>query len=207
MELQYFGANCVRIMTKKANIVFDDNLDEVGAKSVTKPEDIKLSTTPIKSGTDASLLFDKPGEYEVSDVAITGIAARAHMDEEGKQSATMFRVQVDDLRILVTGHIYPELNDEQLEAIGIIDVMVVPVGGHGYTLDGVGALKVIKKVEPKLVVPTHFADGKLMYEVPQADLADALKDLGMEITDTVPKLKIKSADLPESMQLVVLERQ
>jgi L-ascorbate metabolism protein UlaG (beta-lactamase superfamily) len=44
MELQYYGGDCLRITTKKAQIVIDDNLDKLGLKSVTKPTDISLHT-------------------------------------------------------------------------------------------------------------------------------------------------------------------
>jgi L-ascorbate metabolism protein UlaG (beta-lactamase superfamily) len=81
------------------------------------------------------------------------------------------------------------------------------VGGNGYTLDGVGALKVIKQIEPKVVIPTHYADPKIKYEVPQAPLADAIKGLGMEVSETLAKYKIKLAELSDSTKLVVLERQ
>jgi len=79
------------------------------------------------------------------------------MDEAG-HNATMFKLIVGDQSVLFTGHIYPELNEAQMEAIGRVDVMVVPVGGNGYTIDPVGALKLIKEVEPKLVIPTHYAE-------------------------------------------------
>lgn len=208
MELQYFGANCVRITTKKAQLVVDDNLVELALKSATKAGDIALFTGEHKPApSEVQIVLDMPGEYEVSDIVVAAIAARGHMDEEGKQTATMFRLQVNDIRVLITGHIYPELSDEQLEAIGMVDVMIVPVGGNGYTLDGIGALKVIKKIEPKVIVPTHYADSKIKYEVPQADLSEALKNMSMEIHETVPKLKLKSSELPENLQVITLERQ
>jgi L-ascorbate metabolism protein UlaG (beta-lactamase superfamily) len=89
----------------------------------------------------------------------------------------------------------------------MVDVAVVPVGGSGFTLDGAGALKVIKQIEPKVVIPTHYADKALKYEVPQAELADAVKNMGMEISETIGKYKIKPADLSDTSKLVVLERQ
>ncbi|MBX4191101.1 MBL fold metallo-hydrolase, partial [Candidatus Saccharibacteria bacterium] len=91
--------------------------------------------------------------------------------------------------------------------IGMVDVAVVPVGGNGYTLDGTGALKVIKQIEPKVVIPTHYNDRAVRYEVPQAELADAVKNLGMEIAETVGKYKIKPAELSDTARLIVLERQ
>jgi L-ascorbate metabolism protein UlaG (beta-lactamase superfamily) len=118
----------------------------------------------------------------------------------------MYKLMLDDTNVLITGHIYPELSDSQLEAIGMVDVMVVPVGGNGYTLDGVGALKLIKKIEPKVVIPTHFDDNSLSYPVPQQTLEQALKSLAMEPKETSPKLKLKGGELGDGTQLVVLEK-
>jgi L-ascorbate metabolism protein UlaG (beta-lactamase superfamily) len=207
MDVQFYGANCISLTTKQARVIIDDNLTDLGGKSVTKTGDIALFT--MAHGDPASetkIVIDQPGEYEVSGVSIYGIPARAHIDEASKKTATMYKVVIDDLKILVTGHIYPELSDKQLEQIGMIDVMFVPIGGNGYTLDPVGALKIIKKVEPKLVVPTHYDTDKLSYPVPQQSLADALRTLAMEPKEAAAKLKIKSSDLGDVLQLVVVEQ-
>ena len=206
MDLQFFGANCIALTYKNARLVIDDNLAELGAKSTTKPEDVGVSTMVYATHPKSRMIIDMPGEYEVSDISVIGIPARAHMDEPGKQTATMFKVIAGDIRVLVTGHIYPALTEAQLEKIGMIDVLVVPVGGNGYTLDPVGALKLIKAIEPKLVVPTHYADEALTFPVPQQDLSNALSELGMEPKETVAKLKAKAHELSDVTQLVVLEK-
>lgn len=207
MELQYFGANCIRLNTKKATIVIDDNLAQLGAKSVSKAGDIGIHTfaqpAPV---AEPKLLLDRPGEYEVSDISIKGIAARGHMDEKGVESATIFQIMTDDLVVGVVGHVYPELSNDQLEALGMIDILIIPCGGNGYTLDPVGALKLIKTIEPKLVIPTHYDVTGVSYEVPQQPLDAVLKGLAMEPKETVSKLKVKEADLDENTQLVVLEK-
>jgi L-ascorbate metabolism protein UlaG (beta-lactamase superfamily) len=209
MELQFYGANCVRIVGRKAAIIIDDNLVELGLKSPTKAGDIAIYSTEHPAlEKEVKLVIDQPGEYEVSDVSVHGIVARAHMDEAGKSSATIFKVVFEDIRVVSLGHIYPELSDDQLEAIGTVDVLLVPVGGNGYTLDPIGALKLIKKIEPKLVIPTHYADADVNYPVPQQELADALKGLAMEPHETVDKLKLKAGDFVSDVtQLVVLNRQ
>ncbi len=209
MELTYHGANCVRIVTKQVHIIVDDNLKALGLPTISKPGDILLYTgTNLKQESkEPKLVIDQPGEFEVSSVSIQGIATRAHIDEADSQNATIFKLIINDIRVAVMGHIHPDLNDNQLEAIGTIDVLIIPVGGNGYTLDAIGALKIIKKVEPKIIIPTHFADGKVKYEVPQAELDDALKNMSIEAKETVDKLKLKSSELPEAMELIVLSRQ
>lgn len=207
MDMQFHGANCIVLSTKQNRLVIDDNLTTLGAKSVSRAGDVCLFTGPHEPPTvDPKLIIDMPGEYEVSNVSVFGLQARSHMDDETSKSAVIYKVTWGDTRVLVTGHTYPRLSDDQLEAIGIVDVMFVPVGGNGFTLDATGALQLIKAVEPKLVVPTHYDDRALKFEVPQTDLSTALHTLGMEAKETVSKLQFKPAETTDTTQLVVLEK-
>lgn len=207
MDIQFYGANCVSISNKRVRIVIDDNLEDLGGKPVLKDGDIALYTGPHSDPkSKVKLALDHAGEYEVSEVSVYGIPLRGHMDEAGQKEATAYKLIMDDVRILVTGHIHPDLKEKELEAIGIVDVMIVPVGGNGYTLDPVGAQKVIKAVEPKLVIPTHYDDSSLAFPVPQQPLEQALNSMSIEPKDTTDKLKIKSSDLSEDMQLIALKR-
>lgn len=207
MDIQYYGANCIVLSAKDVRLVIDDNLAELGLKSITKPGDIALYTgRRVTSGVEAKLVIDGPGEYEVSGLSIVGIAAQAHIDDPGTRNATMYKLMTDDATYLITGHINPGLNDDQLEAIGMVGVMFVPVGGNGFTLDAGGALQLIKKIEPKLVIPTHYADPALRYPVDQQPLDLALKNLAMEPKETTAKLRYKPLEATDSTQLVVLTR-
>jgi len=209
VDVQFFGANCLVFTSKDQRVVIDDNLAELGAKSVTKAGDLVLFTWrhPDNRPAGAKMVIDTPGEYEIGNLSITGVAARAHLDEDEKsQNATMYKLTAGELNYLVTGHIFPALTDDDLEGIGIVDVLFVPVGGNGYTVDPVGALKLIKAIEPKLVVPTHYADTSLKFEVPQQELSIALKEIAMEPKERVQRLKLKPAELSDVTQLVVLER-
>lgn len=206
MDIQFYGANCVAITHKGQRVVVDDNLADLGAKSIIKPDDVALFTGAHGEATNARLTLDSPGEFEVADISIIGLGARAHIDEEGKKNATIFKLVFSDINVLVVGHVYPELSEAQLEAIGIVDVLIVPVGGSGYTLDPVGALKLIKAIEPKLVIPTHYNDKALKFPVPQLELAEALKELGMEPKETTAKLRLKPHELGDITQLTILEK-
>ncbi len=207
MELQYYGANCIKITNRKNSIVIDDNLAKLGGKSVATSKDIVLATGDTVLSPDARFTIASPGEYEVADVSVQGIAARAHMDEEKETTATMYRLLVDGIRVVVVGHIYPKLSDVQLEALGAVDILFIPVGGNGYTLDAIGAQRIIKEIEPKVVVPTHYDSSSLTFEVPQTPLDDAVKSLGMEITDTIDTIKMKNFELGEGTKLIVLNQQ
>lgn len=207
MDIQFYGANCIRIANKKASIVFDDTLTELGQKPALKKDDIAVFTGKHSDPqVETKIVIDYPGEYEVSEVMITGIQVRSHLDEADERSAVMYKLLIDDVRVAVLGHVHPDLSESQLEQLGVVDVLFVPVGGNGYTLDGVGALKLIKKIEPKIVIPTHYEDKSLNYEVPQQPLETALASLSMEVSETVDKLKLKHADLTEGSRLIVLNR-
>jgi L-ascorbate metabolism protein UlaG (beta-lactamase superfamily) len=206
MDLQFYGANCVTLTLKGVRIVIDDNLAELGGKSILKAGDIALYTGAHEPPVvETKLTIDQPGEYEAGGIFIYGIPARAHLDSAG-EAATMYKLLSTEGTALVTGHIYPELSDTQLEAIGIIDVMVVPVGGNGYTLDPIGAQKLIRKIEPKIVVPVHYADKALNFEVPQQELDNAIREMAMEPKEHVAKLRVKPSELTDLTQLIVIDK-
>lgn len=206
MELTYHGANCLTLSTKNATVVIDDNLASLGAKSQGKA-DIRIYTNQMlkpEAPSDEAFVIDGPGEYEISKVSVIGIPAQSHMDEPGKHTATIYKVITEGVSLAIVGHIMSDLTDEQLEQIGVVDVLVVPVGGNGYTLDKVGAAKLLKKIEPKAaVIPTHYAQKGINYEVPQNELAEFVQEIGAE-TVKEDKLKVKGGFPPEE-NLVVYE--
>ena len=206
MDIEYFGANCIRLTTKKAGLVIDDNLPHIGGKSITRPADVTIATQDVLAvASSDQLAIRTPGEFEVMNVSVVGIGARAHTDQPGQKTATMYKFIAEETHILVTGHIYPELDDAQLEAIGRVDVLIIPVGGNGYTLDPLGALKIIRKIEPSVVVPTQYTVPGLTYEVPSLSLEEAIQSLAMQPKDEpVEKLKGKDVAGGDSTSLVVV---
>jgi len=210
MQIEYYGGNCVKIATKKIAVIVDDNLSSLGQKLISKPDNILIYTnkTLSKDHPPSHFSVTKPGEYEVSDVSIQAVAARQHIDESEQKSGIIVRLVIDDIKIGILGHVHPDLSEHQLEALGMIDILIVPVGGNGYTLDGIGAIKLIKKIDPKIVIPTHYADKALKYEVPPAPLEEALKNMAMEVTETLDSLKLKGRDFGDgSTKMIVLNRQ
>lgn len=209
MDFQYKGANCVVISTKEGTLITDPNLAELGAKQPTlaKVDVCLLTDTAFRPAETAeAFVIDCPGEYEVKGFAIRGIPSRSHLAKEDEiDMRTMYRLSSGDINVAVLGHIYPELTDDQLESLGMIDVLFVPVGGNGYTLDAVGAAKLVKLVDPKIVVPTHYADPELNYPVPQNGLEDFIKELGAP-QEEVDKLKIKKDILGESLKVYTLKK-
>lgn len=207
MDIQFFGGNCIVISNKTTRLVIDDSLAEIGKKTILKNEDVAIYTSSNTTGPQlkTKINIDSPGEFEVSDISIVGIPARRHTEDSDKHSSTMYKITANDITILVTGHIYPELNESQLETIGMVDVLIIPVGGNGYTVDAAGALRLIKEIEPKLIIPTHYQEKGLNYPVPQVSLQDALRELAMEPKEKVTKLRLKASELSDVASLIVLE--
>lgn len=208
MDIQYYGANCIRITTKKANIIID-GIFEGSSKSLIKAGDIALFTNNNQSKIEdeVKLVIDQPGEYEVGDTSILGIPARSYGAEQKTHGNTIFKIESEDVKLAVIGNIDPQLTDTQLELLGEVNVVVIPVGNKDITLSGSDALSLIKNIEPYIVIPTHYADQKTKYEKPQATLQEALKELAMEVSETVAKIKLKSNNFSEgdSVKLVILE--
>ncbi len=206
-EIEYKGANSVIISTKKGTIVTDPKLSLVGLKDVSTKDAIELSTEArfALNNEAARLNIEGPGEYGIADFDISGIAAQRHLDADGKAS-TIYRIEAGEIRVALLGNIYEKLTEQQLEEIGLVDILIIPVGGNGYTLDATGAAHLTRQIDPKIVIPIHYEDSALKYEVPQGDFETFAKELGGTVEET-PKLKLKQAgSLPEVLTIYKLTR-
>ncbi len=207
MDLEYKGANCVIISSKKDTFVTDPKLSDNGLKDQGSQAVAQLLTQNVfaAKAEEDTLVIDGPGEYEVSNCSIRGIAARRHSElSEDAHNATIYRLDLEGISVAVLGHIAPILSDEQLEELGVVDVLVVPVGGNGYTLDAKSAVNLVRKIEPKVVIPTHYAEGGITYEVPQQPVDDFIKELGVA-SEEAPKLKLKAGMLPLTLTVYKLD--
>jgi L-ascorbate metabolism protein UlaG (beta-lactamase superfamily) len=208
-EIEYKGANCVVISTKKAKIIVDPKLSIVGLRDVPIKEAVELITEHrfAVNNPDSRLLIDGPGEYGVADFDIVGVPARRHIDSENEGLlSTMYRVEIDGTRIGIIGNIDGKLTDEQLEALGVLDILILPVGGNGYTLDATGASSLIKMISPKIVIPIHYADKQLKYEVPQSDIEPFITELGAPVEETSKYKYKQQAAIQAPLTIVQITR-
>lgn len=208
-DIEYKGGNGVVISTKKLNAIIDPKLSLIGLKDLIVKDSLEIATEArfVSDSKDAQLAIEGPGDYELGPFSIKGIPAVRHLDTSADEKiATVYRVEVGDARIALVGNISPKLDEDQLEALGLIDILILPVGGNGYTLDATSAASLVRQIDPKIVIPIHYADDGLKYEVPQEALDTFVKELGAPV-ETTSKYKVKSvALLPVVLTIVEVTR-
>ena len=207
-DIEYKGANAVIFTTKNVKVMFDPKLSLVGKKDLSVEDVVEVLTEDRFASTvgNPRVQFDGPGECEVADVGLAGFPAQRHIDAEGSNS-TIYKLLIGGVRIAVLGNIDPKLSEEQLEQIGVTDIVVLPVGGGGYTLDATAAAVIVKQIDPRVVIPVHYSDPELAYEVPQDVLDTFLKEVGASGIDAGTKWKVMSTEaLPEQLTVVKIDR-
>lgn len=205
MQIQYFGLSSFKITTKDATIVTDPFHKDSGLVPPRGNADIVILSEKDKSlYSQVSGLsgehFDivDPGEYDTKHVAVTGIPSK-----QNGSYITVFLIEADDLRILNLTHIKEwNMSQDELEDLGEIDVLIVPVGGNT-TLSAAQAAKLVSEVEPKLVIPSQYRVPGLVLDLDPVD--KFIKEMGGK-SEHVDKLTFKRRDLPEEgTRLVVLD--
>ena len=74
---------------------------------------------------------------------------------------TIFVVETGGLRIAHLGDFgESELTEDQLDRLGAIDVLLIPVGGV-FTIDAAGATAIVEQIGPRMVIPMHYATPSL----------------------------------------------
>lgn len=209
MDFQYYGANCIKVDINKASFLIDPSNNALGEaqKIAKKSHIVNTGFYPIEAVASEGLLnIDYPGEYEIDGVAIKGIQTRSFTDIHDSDAASniIFTLRTLTLNLCVLGNPTELLSEEVYEQIGSVDILILPVGGGGFTIDAKGANKIIKQIEPNICIASHFDTNKINYEVPQNSYEDFFNELGSGELIKEEKLKIKEKDLSDTMQVFAL---
>jgi L-ascorbate metabolism protein UlaG (beta-lactamase superfamily) len=209
-EIVWLGHASFRLKSKDATIVTDPYDKSLGLGNPGQRADIVTVShrhphhDAVATVKGDPMVIDGPGEYEVRGVFITGVWSYADAQKgEERGRNIIFLFHLDDLIVCHLGSLGHTLNSQQLEAIGGVDVLLVPVGGSNASLSATKASEVISQIEPKVVIPMHYSIGKETLEMDSLD--KFTKEMGLK--DLVPqdKFAMKASELGETTQVVVLE--
>lgn len=205
MDITYLGAGSVKLSGRQLNLVIDPYTEANGLGKFQTKADVAIFTTlPGDTSPQFPMTIDGPGEYEVKGSSVRGVSAQLHIDESGRRG-TVYAVQVDGVNVVVLGNVAGKLHNDDVETLGSVDVLVVPVGGHGLTLDAEGAAALVAQLEPGYVVPVHYADPKTTYDMPQDEVGVFLREMG-STPEPQPRLRVNAKEIPAETELVVLTR-
>jgi L-ascorbate metabolism protein UlaG (beta-lactamase superfamily) len=208
-DITWLGHACFRLRGKDATIVTDPFDRGIGLEVPRPRADIvTISRDDPNHNAEATIkgeprVLRAPGEYEVKGVFITGVATYA----DGKKGAlrgknTVFVYELDDLEICHLGGLGHTLSAAQVEALSDVSVLIVPVGSPD-ALDAARAVEVIGQIEPAIVIPMMYKTGPETLNLEPLDRF--AKEMGLKEWVAQDKLVLKSNDLPDTTQVVVLE--
>jgi L-ascorbate metabolism protein UlaG (beta-lactamase superfamily) len=211
MNISWYGQSCFRLESKGISVLIDPFNKEIGLKPPRLNDDIVLVThdhfdhNNIEGAKEGAFVITGPGEYEKSGIFIEGIKS-FHDNVEGKERGLniIFSIKMEDIRICHLGDLGQNiLTDEQIESIGDVDILMIPVGDGGATIDAVKAASIIKEIEPKIIIPMHYQVPGLTLKLD--DAKKFIKEIGLK-PEEVEVYKINKKTLPtEEMQLVMLK--
>ncbi len=210
IDITWLGHSCFSIKGKRVTMVTDPYDDSIGYPLGSIKASIVTSSHPhpghgFMSGVGGEpKAIHGPGEYEVAGVFITGIPT-FHDADEGKERGknTVYLIEMEDLRLCHLGDLGHPLSTAQVEEIGEVDVLMVPVGGVS-TIDAGAAAEVVRLLQPGIVIPMHYKTEALRFELDAVDRF--LKEMGVKSgMEAQPKLSVTRTGLPEETQVVVLD--
>ncbi|MBU0978356.1 MAG: MBL fold metallo-hydrolase [Patescibacteria group bacterium] len=219
MILTYLGHSAFKLKGKKGVVVTDPYSSYVGMNMPSVSADIVTvshhhpdhSASSLVSGTARRknpFLITQAGEYEVGGLSVFGVETK-HDDQGGVERGDniVYTVLIDELRVCHLGDLGHELSSTQIEAIGSVDILLCPVGGV-FTINPDQAVKVIRSLEPSIVLPMHYRsaqhDAKVFGELATVD--DFVRVYGRSVAVT-DKLEISRSTLPEETELCLLTAQ
>ncbi len=214
MIITWYGQACFKIQSGDKALVLDPFEKSVGLAPPSVQADVVFIThehfdhNNTKAIKGNYFLVNGPGEYEIKGIKARGITSY-HDNEKGAKRGlnTLYLIEMEGIHILHCGDLGQDLlDDKQLEEIGSVDILMIPVGGF-FTINAKQAVGIVNQIEPKIVVPMHYKIPKL--SILELDGVDKfLKEFGKE--DVIPeeKISIKQKDIEgeeEKTKIIVLK--
>jgi L-ascorbate metabolism protein UlaG (beta-lactamase superfamily) len=143
------------------------------------------------------------GSKVVEGIEIKGVGA-FHDEDQGSQRGenTVFTITVDGMKVGFLGDLGHVLTNEQVAQIGVVDVLLAPVGGT-YTIDAANAERVCDALKPRVIIPMHFKTEKCGYPIagvePFLQGKKGVRRVGSSEADFTKET------LPATSEIVVLE--
>lgn len=212
MQIFWHGFSCIRIEAthgdQEASLVTDPFSNETGLRfpKTLTPDVVALTHEddkrfPTDAFTNDPFIIRTPGEYEVN--GIFAYAIPLHSKDEKYPFRLMYRFQLEGMSVGFLGGLNRALTDEEVSALGNIDILLLPVGG-GDLLTAKQAVDIIKAVEPRMVIPLAYHTEGIKETLGTADAF--CNELVCKRNDG-NKLKITKKDLPvDDLVVTVLER-
>ena len=213
MEITWYGHSCFRLTERGMATVVTDPFDAetVGYEPLKLKADIVTVSheaaghNHLNAVKGYSHAITGPGEFEIGGVFITGVQT----DGQGKKAAdkprnTLYVFDYDGLTVAHLGDLRTVPTQAEIEALGNVNVALVPVGGGG-GLNAAKAAEIVSLLEPNIVIPMHYHTPAV--KVPLDMLDKFLKEMGLHEADSVPMLKVTRSGLPDETRVVVLDYQ
>lgn len=205
MQIHYFGLSSFKIISKETTVITDPFDKKSGLASPRGNADVVVladKKNPLYSASGSlsgePFFISDPGEYDVKGITVTGLPLK----QDGRYITT-FLLECEDIKILNLTHIKEfNMTEDELESLGEIDILILPVGGES-VMDAGLASKVVNQVDPKIIIPSHYKIPGLTTEANPID--KFIKEMGGK-SESMEKLLIKKKDLnTEEVKVIVLE--
>lgn len=207
MKIKHVGHSSFVIETEGKTILTDPPEESVGYPIYRQPVDLVTvshdhfdhNATQLLTG-DFQVIKELTGA-QVGGITVTGTAAW-HDDRQGQDrgSNIIFKLEAEGLNLVHLGDLGVVLTPEQVQSIGAVDILMVPVGGF-YTIDANQAWEVVKQLNPKIVIPMHYKTPRI--DFPITPVEDFLAKTSAAVKKA--ELVITKDTLPAQQEVVVLE--
>jgi len=149
-------------------------------------------------------LINGPGEYEIGNVFITAVRTNGSNRKKDELRNTLYVFDYEGVSVAHLGNLDRVPSQSQVEALGTVNVALVPVGGGG-GLNAAKAAEVISLLEPGIVIPMHYGTPKCKIKLDP--LSKFLKEMGLGTIKPVDELSVTPSSVPTETQVVVLDYQ
>tara|TARA_Y100001970_G_C14098113_1_gene783867 strand:+ start:451 stop:1050 length:600 start_codon:yes stop_codon:yes gene_type:complete len=199
MDITWLGENSFKINDDIIDVIVNPNIKTFDKSSISD------NTLILYTDESSDLDFDQtkvnsPGEYEINNASIHGVANSIIKDQD-KSISTCYRIESRGLSVAVIGMIGSPLDSEALSVLSSSHAVIV--SPENSNIDSEILANILRSVEPRKIIISGYDKAS---SKPSKNLDSIIKVLGVKDVEPKSKASFNLSSLGDSQEIVILEK-
>jgi hypothetical protein len=198
MDISWLGKNSYRISDELVDVIVNPDNNDIDTSSFTE-NTVLISTDKDKDFTTSLTLVDSPGEYEVNNLSIFGVA-NGIVNDKSKRISTCYKLESRGLSVAVIGMIGSSFDSETLSVLTSSSIVIF--SPDNANIDSEILANTIRSLDTKKILMSGYDKNTA---TSSKGLEGIIKVLGIKDFEPKNKVSVTLGNLGDVQEIIILE--
>jgi len=198
MDISWLGKNSFRVSDELIDVIINPDNEDIDSSSYNENTVLVCTDNHELFSSDLTVV-DSPGEYEVNDLSIFGVA-NAIINDQEKRISTCYKLESRGLSVAIVGMIGSPFDSETLSVLTSSSIVIFSPDNNN--IDSESLSNIIRSLDTKKILISGFDKNS---SSSSKGLDAIIKVLGIKDFEPKNKVSFNISNLGDVQEIIILE--